>query len=49
VAEGLFGYDPDYPNGIVHLRPAFPSAWQHASIRTPDFTLNYAQAGGSDR
>ena len=26
VVEGLFGYDPDYPNRLVRMRPAFPSA-----------------------
>ena len=41
VVEGLFGYDPDYPNGVVHLRPAFPSSWPKASIRTPDYTFCY--------
>jgi hypothetical protein len=41
VVEGLFGYDPDYPNGLVHLRPAFPSSWPKASIRTPDYTFDY--------
>ncbi|MBK8857364.1 MAG: DUF4450 domain-containing protein [Opitutaceae bacterium] len=49
VVEGLFGYDPDYPNGIVHLRPAFPSTWPRASITTPDFALNFVQADGCDR
>ncbi|MBM4163487.1 MAG: hypothetical protein FJ222_03480 [Lentisphaerae bacterium] len=43
VVEGLFGYRPDYPNAIVRIEPAFPSAWDHASIRTPDFTLSYRQ------
>lgn len=41
VVEGLFGYRPDYPNGIVRIEPSFPSAWDRASIRTPDFSLNF--------
>jgi hypothetical protein len=49
VVEGLFGYVPDYPNGTVQLRPAFPSAWPSASIETPDFSLEYRQSGASDR
>jgi len=49
VAEGLFGYDPDYPNGVVRLHPAFPSAWEHAALRTPDFTLEYRQEGNTER
>ena len=43
VVEGLFGYDPDYPNGVVHLHPAFPSAWPKASIRTPDYTFSFQE------
>jgi len=39
VVEGLFGYRPDYPNGVVRLAPQFPAAWQKASITTPDFTM----------
>ena len=49
VVEGLFGYVPDYPNGRVQIRPAFPSVWPGASIQTPDFTLDYLQVGESDR
>ena len=49
VVEGLFGYDPDYPNGLVRLRPTFPSSWPKASIRTPDYNLDYQQKGDVDR
>jgi hypothetical protein len=49
VVEGLFGYDPDYPHGRVRMRPAFPSAWPKASVRTPDFTLEFRQEGDIDR
>jgi len=49
VAEGLFGYDPDYPNGVVRIHPAFPSAWEHAALRAPDFTLDYRQEGNTER
>jgi len=48
VVEGLFGYRPDYPNGVVQIAPAFPSAWPHASIRTPDFSLAYRRKGERD-
>ncbi|MCL5098311.1 MAG: DUF4450 domain-containing protein [Candidatus Omnitrophica bacterium] len=48
VVEGLFGYSPDYPNDLVRIRPAFPSSWPRASIRTPDFTFDYRQAGRID-
>jgi hypothetical protein len=42
VVEGLFGYRPDYPNGVVTIAPQFPSAWDHASIRTPDVSLEFS-------
>ena len=48
IVEGLFGYVPDYPNGVVHLRPAFPSTWPRASIQTPDFSLHFEQTAGTD-
>jgi len=40
VVEGLFGYRPDYPNGVVTIAPQLPSDWDHASIKTPDFSLD---------
>ncbi len=48
VVEGLFGYDPDYPNGLIRLHPAFPSSWPKASIRTPDYSLDYQRKGNVD-
>jgi hypothetical protein len=33
----------------VHLRPAFPSTWPSASVKTPDFALTFAQADSCDR
>lgn len=41
VVEGMFGYAPDYPNGIVRIAPQLPSDWDHAGITTPDFSLQY--------
>ena len=41
VVEGLFGYAPDYPNGIVKIAPQFPGDWDHASIKTPDMSIAY--------
>jgi hypothetical protein len=41
IVEGLFGYVPDRPNGVVLFRPQFPPDWDHASIRTPDFEFKY--------
>ena len=39
VVEGLFGYRPDYPNGVVTIAPQLPSDWDRASIKTPDYVL----------
>jgi len=48
VVEGLYGYAPDYPNGVVRLQPAFPSRWPSASITTPDFSFVFRQEGDTD-
>ncbi len=49
VVEGLFGYQPDYPNGTVTIAPAFPAVWEHASIKTPDYALAFRRDGDVDR
>lgn len=41
VVEGMFGYAPDYPNGVVRIAPQLPSHWDHARITTPDVCLEY--------
>jgi hypothetical protein len=43
VVEGLFGYQPDYPNGIVTVAPQLPSGWDHAAIKTPDVSLDLSR------
>jgi hypothetical protein len=43
MVEGLFGYRPDYPNGMVTIAPQLPSGWDHAAIKTPDFSLDAAR------
>jgi len=47
VVEGLFGYRPDYPDGIVRFAPQFPDGWDHASIKTPDMSIQYRHTGSS--
>ncbi len=42
LVEGLYGYQPDYPNHLVQFAPHLPSDWDHASIKTPDFSLNFS-------
>lgn len=49
VVEGLFGFRPDRPNGWVKIAPAFPAEWKHASIKTPDFGLNFKEENNQAR
>jgi hypothetical protein len=43
VVEGLFGYRPDFPEGVINIAPQFPSKWDHASITTPDMSMTYSR------
>lgn len=43
VVEGLFGFRPDRPKGVVRISPGFPSEWNRASIKTPDFSLAFKE------
>ncbi len=49
AVNGLFGYAPDYPNGTVLFRPALPTAWPSASLRTPDFSFRFRREDDCDR
>ncbi|MGN6366646.1 MAG: DUF4450 domain-containing protein, partial [Phycisphaerae bacterium] len=49
VVEGLFGYTPDYTNNLVTFRPNFPTTWNHASIKTPDFSLTFSQQNNTSK
>jgi len=41
LIEGLFGFSPDYPNGIVRVAPQFPDSWDRARLRTADVSLEF--------
>eukprot|EP00729_Bicosta_minor_P024352 gene24352-8327_t len=41
IVEGVFGFNPDYPNGKVLFAPQFPSAWSTANVSTPHFGMTY--------
>jgi hypothetical protein len=45
LVEGLFGYNPDYPNGRVKVSPQFPTAWDNASIELPDVKIAFNRKG----
>lgn len=48
VVEGVFGYQPDYPNQRVRVQPALPPSWDHASLRTPDYAFAFRREAGAD-
>ncbi len=41
LVEGLFGVKPDLLAGEIKIAPGFPTEWNHASIRHPDFEFNF--------
>src|ERR1035437_7512613 len=45
LVSGLFGYNPDYPNGKVKLSPHFPTEWNNASIELPDVKTAFDRKG----
>lgn len=49
VVEGLFGYVPNYPAGVVKIAPQFPKDWNHAAIKTPDFEFNFEKTNNAIR
>ena len=45
LVEGLFGFAPDRPRGVVRIFPQFPADWNHARLQSPDFHLKFARHG----
>ena len=45
LVEGLFGVRPDTIAGVLVWMPGFPSAWNSASIKHPDFDASYTRRG----
>ena len=43
--QGLYGVLPDALNNRLLVRPGFPSAWNHASLHTPDIDFDFEQEG----
>lgn len=43
--EGLFGIHPDQLDGVLRIRPGFPTDWQNASIRHPGIRLSFKREG----
>ena len=45
LVEGLFGVKPDLLAGEIKVRPGFPSEWNNAGIRHPDFQFSFRREG----
>jgi len=45
LVEGLFGFAPDRPRGVVRVFPQFPAEWDHARLQSPDFHLKFSRHG----
>lgn len=41
LIQGLYGILPDALNGRLLIRPGFPSAWEYASLHTPDVDVDF--------
>ncbi len=48
VVEGLFGVRPDGLAGELRVQPGFPTAWDHAALRHPDFDFNFKRDGQTE-
>ena len=48
LVEGLFGVKPDALAGELRIAPGFPAAWDHASLRHPDVTMDFRRDGQTD-
>lgn len=48
IINGLFGIIPDALNGRCILKPAFPSDWNEASIKTPYLTFTFHRDGDKE-
>ncbi len=48
LVEGLFGIVPDALGGELLIRPGLPSAWESASIDTPEVGYAYSRQGGTE-
>jgi hypothetical protein len=48
LIEGLFGVKPDALAGELVIRPGFPQAWDHASLRHPDVELSFKRSGRTE-
>jgi len=48
LVEGLFGIEPDLLHNQLVVKPGFPSAWNQASLTTPDIDYSFQRKGDAD-
>ena len=48
LVNGLFGILPDALNGVCVIKPAFPSSWKQASVKTPMLSYSFRREGHFD-
>jgi hypothetical protein len=48
LIEGLFGVRPDALAGELRFEPGWPTAWDRASLRHPDFSVEFRRTGDTD-
>ena len=48
LMEGLFGIQPDALNKKLVIKPGFPSAWNNASIETPDIGFDFVRTDDTE-
>ncbi|GAA4756012.1 hypothetical protein GCM10023229_41950 [Flavisolibacter ginsenosidimutans] len=48
LVEGLFGIEPDLLRNKLVIKPGFPSAWNQASLTTPDIDYSFQRKGDVD-
>ena len=48
LVEGLFGILPNAAMGELIIKPGFPAAWNSASIKLPDITMDFKRTGKED-
>jgi len=48
LVEGLFGIQPDALQDTLLIKPGLPTAWNYASIQTPDIKFDFKRNGTAD-
>lgn len=49
LIQGLYGIDPNLPEGIVRVTPGFPADWEQASLKTSYINYSFTRKNKTDR